>query len=196
VREQRLHAGVCRQSHAPLILLIQLVHFRGLAPTSIIFSMPEDSQVSIAKARRSPEPTANRMGKAPAEGLAHAGLPEADRALLESPPSPCPVPLDPEALVPALRAVLAPLQAMLEREIADRRTLQRQADDLRDQLAASRLATAEATAAANIEHALRVSAEARIKDLQVTVDSLRDFLAEPPPRRSWWIALASLFRRD
>lgn len=136
------------------------------------------------------------MGKGPAEGLAHAGLPEADRALLESPPSPFPVSLDSEALVPALRQVLAPLQGMLEREIADRRTLQRQADDLRNELAASQLATAEATGTANVEHALRVSAEARIKDLQVTIDSLRDFLAEPPPRRSWWIALASFFRRD
>ncbi len=132
------------------------------------------------------------MCSGPAEGLAHAGLPEADRSPLENRRTA----LDPEVLVPALRSVLAPLQAMLEREIADRRTLQHQADDLRNQLAASQLATAEATREANVEHALRVSAEARIKDLQVTVEALRDFLAEPPPRRSWWIPLASVFRRD
>src|SRR5580693_3268747 len=58
------------------------------------------------------------------------------------------------------------------------------------------LATAEATREANVEHALRVSAEARIRDLQVTVQALRDFLGEPPPRRSWWLLLASVFRRD
>jgi hypothetical protein len=154
--------------------------------------MPHDSQVSIAKTRRSPGPKANRMGNAPAESLAPAGLPEAGRSPLESRHSP----LDPEALVPALTRVLAPLQAMLEREIADRRTLQGQADDLRNQLAASQLATAEATREANVEHALRVSAEARIRDLQVTVQALRDFLGEPPPRRSWWLLLASVFRRD
>ena len=137
--------------------------------------MPDDSQVSITRTKRT-----------------RAGLPEVDRLPSEGRLSP----LDPQALVPALRVVLAPLQGMLEREIADRRTLQHQADDLRDQFAAARLATAEATREANVEHALRVSAEARIRDLQVTVEALRDFLAEPPPRRSWWISLASLFRRD
>ena len=137
--------------------------------------MPDDSQVSLTRTKRT-----------------RAGLPEVDRLPSEGRLSP----LDPQALVPALRLVLAPLQGMLEREIADRRTLQGQADDLRNQLAASQLATAEATQAANVEHALRVSAEARIRDLQVTVEALRDFLAEPPPRRSWLISLASVFRRD
>ena len=84
---------------------------------------------------------------------------------------------------------------MLEREIADRRTLQHQADDLRAQLAAAQLATAEATREANVEHALRVSAEARIKDLHATVEALRDALVEPSPRPSWWPFQADIFRR-
>ena len=60
--------------------------------------------------------------------------------------------------------------------MADRRTLQGQADDLRAQLATAQFATAEATREANVEHALRVSAEARIKDLQAQVEALRDAL--------------------
>ena len=75
---------------------------------------------------------------------------------------------------------------MLEREIADRRTLQRQADDLRTQLAAAQLAAAEARRQADVEHALRLSAEARIKDLHTTVEALRDTLVEPPPYPWWW----------
>ena len=75
---------------------------------------------------------------------------------------------------------------MLEREIADRRTLQRQADDLRTQLAAAQFATAEARRQADVEHALRVSAEARIKDLHATVEALRDALVEPLPHPWWW----------
>ena len=75
---------------------------------------------------------------------------------------------------------------MLEREIADRRTLQRQADDLRTQLAAVQFATAEARRQADVEHALRVSAEARIKDLHATVEALRDALVESLPHPWWW----------
>jgi hypothetical protein len=85
---------------------------------------------------------------------------------------------------------------MLEREMADRRTLQGKADDLRVQLAAAQLVTAEATREANVEHALRVSAEAKIKDLQTQVEALRDALAEPPPRPSWWPFQAGVFRRS
>jgi hypothetical protein len=81
--------------------------------TGIIFS---NSQVSLIRTKRT-----------------RAGLPEVDRSPSESRHGP----LDPQALVPALRLVLAPLQGMLGREIADRRTLQHQADDLRDQLAAA-----------------------------------------------------------
>src|SRR5260370_8046746 len=146
--------------------------------------MPDDSQVSIAKARR-PGQKANRMCSGPAEGLAHAGLPEADRSPLENRRTA----LDPEVLVPALRSDLAPLQAMLEREIADRRTLQHQADDLRNQLAASQLATAEATREATVGHALRVSAEPRIKDPQATATPSPDLPPSPPPPHSCWLPL-------
>jgi len=96
------------------------------------------------------------------------------------------VPLDSDVVVRALRPLLAPLQAMLEREIADRRTLQGQADDLRTRLAAAQLETAEARRDADVERALSVSAQAHIKDLRAQVEALRDALTEPPPRPWWW----------
>jgi hypothetical protein len=139
--------------------------------------MPDDSQASVAKGRK---------GKGSAEGAGKPELPEVDRSSLKSLQSLLAVPLDPQTLVHVLRPILAPLHGMLEREMADRRTLQGQADDLRAQLATAQLATAEATRNANVEHAMRVSAEARIKDLQGQIEMLRDALVEPPPRPSWW----------
>jgi hypothetical protein len=81
----------------------------------------------------------------------------------------------------ALQATLGPLQAMLDRETQDRRTLQGQADALRDQLAAAQLDAAKATGAANTERAMREAAEARARDLQRQVEAL-----EARPRRRWW----------
>ena len=60
-----------------------------------------------------------------------------------------------------VQAAIAPLQALLEREAADRRALQAQADDLRDKLAAAQLEAASATGSANTERAKREAAEAR-----------------------------------
>jgi septal ring factor EnvC (AmiA/AmiB activator) len=70
---------------------------------------------------------------------------------------------------------------MLDRETQDRRTLQGQADALRDQLAAAQLDAAKATGAANTERAMREAAEARARDLQRQVEAL-----EARPRRRWW----------
>lgn len=89
---------------------------------------------------------------------------------------------DGELIVRALR----PLQALLERETADRRTLQAQADDLRARLAAAQLETAEALRDAEVQRAVAASAQAHVKDLRTQVDALRDALAEPPPRPWWW----------
>lgn len=97
-----------------------------------------------------------------------------------------PLPLDGEFLVRALRPLLAPLQAMLEREIADRRTLQGQADDLRARLNAAQLEAAEARRDADVQRALAVAEQGHVKDLRVQVEALRDALAEPPPRPWWW----------
>jgi hypothetical protein len=148
--------------------------------------MTDNSQLSTAKDGPGPQPKATRTRRGSAELLAHAELVGAERSSVERRHGLSPRPLDPDALAPFLKPVLAPLQAMLEREIADRRTLQRQADDLRTQLAAAQLAAAEARRQADVEHALRLSAEARIKDLHTTVEALRDTLVEPPPYPWWW----------
>ena len=83
----------------------------------------------------------------------------------------------------AVQAAVAPLQALLEREAADRRTLQAQADALRDKLAAAQLEAASATGSANTERAKREAAEARAADLQRQVEDLRTAAAK---RRKWW----------
>jgi len=70
---------------------------------------------------------------------------------------------------------------MLERETQDRRTLQRQADALRDQLAAAQLDAARATGDARTEAAKREAAETRARDLQARLDAL-----QAKPRRRWW----------
>jgi hypothetical protein len=89
---------------------------------------------------------------------------------------------DGELIVRALRS----LQALLERETADRRTLQAQCDDLRAALAAAQLETAEARRDADVQRAAADAAQAHVKDLRNQVDALRDALAEPSPRPWWW----------
>lgn len=93
-----------------------------------------------------------------------------------------PLPRDGELVVRALR----PLQVLLERETADRRTLQAQSDDLRAQLAAAQLETAEARREADVQRAAAAAAQSHVVDLRAQVDALRDALAEPPPRSWWW----------
>jgi len=98
-----------------------------------------------------------------------------------TPAAPAPALPGPDAVADAVRAAVAPLQAMLERETQDRRTLQRQADALRDQLAAAQLDAARATGDARTEAAKREAAETRARDLQARLDAL-----QAKPRRRWW----------
>jgi type IV secretory pathway VirB10-like protein len=135
-----------------------------------------------ARARRGrwPKRLRNDTGEAevlvPADALAPApNQPSGTRPVL-----PAPVPT-PDATADAVRAAVAPLQALLERETQDRRTLQGQADALRDQLAAAQLDAAKAHGDARTEAAMREAAEARAKDLQRQLDAL-----QAKPRRRWW----------
>jgi hypothetical protein len=89
---------------------------------------------------------------------------------------------DSEYVVRALR----PMQLLLERETADRRTLQAQSDELRARLAAAQLETAEARRDAEVQRAVATSAQAHVMDLRAQVEALRDALAEPPPHSWWW----------
>lgn len=81
----------------------------------------------------------------------------------------------------AAKARADTLAAQVEREVTDRRTLQGQADALRDQLASVQLEAAQATGAANTERAKREAAEARTAELQRQVEAL-----EARQRRRWW----------
>lgn len=109
--------------------------------------------------------------------------------LLAKPPTapqearPAPAPDDAEApnVADAVRAAVGPLQAALERETADRRTLQGQADALRDQLAAAQLEAAKATGSAATEAARREGAEREAADLRRQLDAL-----QARPKRRWW----------
>lgn len=100
----------------------------------------------------------------------------------ETPPTPAPATSPPSLTADALQAALAPLQAILDRETQDRRTLQAQADALRDQLAAAQLDAAKSHGDARTEAARREAAEARAKDLQAQLDALQS-----RPRRRWWL---------
>jgi chromosome segregation ATPase len=100
----------------------------------------------------------------------------------QDPQGPHPLAKDGDLIVRALRS----LQALLERETADRRTLQGQCDDLRAALAAAQLETAEARRDADVQRAAADAAQAHVNDLRKQVDGLRDALAEPPPRPWWW----------
>ena len=138
-----------------------------------------------ARARRGrwPKRLRNDTGEAevlvPADALAPA--PARPPGTPGTTPAASPAPTAPDAMADALRAALGPLQAMLDRETQDRRTLQGQSDALRDQLAASQLDAAKATGAANTERAKREAAEARAADLQRQVEAL-----QAKPRRRWW----------
>jgi hypothetical protein len=123
------------------------------------------------------------------------------------PPEPRPV-LSPDIknLAAAVRAIVSPLQDMLEREITERRILQAQADELRTKLATAQVETAEAIGNARIAHAKWEAAQAKAaeavskvaaaeakveaaqataSELQRRIDALRLELARPPARR-WW----------
>ena len=135
-----------------------------------------------ARARRGkwPKRLRNDTGEAevlvPAEALAPSPVkPPGTQA------APAPATSPPPLTADALQASLAPLQAMLDRETQDRRTLQAQADALRDQLAAAQLDAAKATGTANTERAMREAAEARARDLQHQLDKL-----QAPRPRPWW----------
>jgi regulator of replication initiation timing len=93
----------------------------------------------------------------------------------------------------AVRQIVAPLQASLDREIAERQALQVEASDLRDQLAAAQLAKAMASGETNTERARREAAEAKAKNLQARLDKVLDQFdklqaetSKPSRRRRWW----------
>jgi hypothetical protein len=106
-----------------------------------------------------------------------------------------------------IRAFVSPLEDMLEREIAERRALQIQADQLLAKLAATQVELAEAMGTIGIGQAKLEAAESRAAeaiskveaaeakveaahskgiDLQRRIDALRLELADPPKRR-WWL---------
>lgn len=108
------------------------------------------------------------------------------------PPAPPPTP-DIAAIVQAatepLRAAMeqdardkAALQAALDLSTGDRRTLQQQADALREQLAAVQVERAEVVGVATAEKARREEIEKRAADLQRQLQELRQQAA----RRRWW----------
>jgi hypothetical protein len=136
---------------------------------------------AAARARRGkwPKRIRNDTGEAeiavPAELLSAAPQKRQER---HEPPAP---PSDAPTLADAVRAAVTPLQAILERETLDRRTLQSQADALRDQLAAAQLEAAQAVGVANTERAKREAAETRAADLQRQLDEL-----QAKQRRRWW----------
>jgi regulator of replication initiation timing len=86
----------------------------------------------------------------------------------------------------AVRQIVAPLQEILDREVAQRQALQVEADELRDRLAAAQLATAMASGETNTERAKREAAEAKAKDLQGRLDKLQAETSKPSRRRRWW----------
>ena len=114
---------------------------------------------------------------------------------------------DTKNLADAVRAIVSPLQDMLEREIAERRNLQAQADQLLAKLAATQVELAETIANIGIGQAKWEAAESRAAaavskvvaaeatveaahakaiELQRRIDALRLELAHPPKRR-WWL---------
>jgi regulator of replication initiation timing len=86
----------------------------------------------------------------------------------------------------AVRQIVAPLQEILDREVAQRQALQVEADELRDRLAAVQLATAMAHGEINAERAKREAAEAKAKDIQGRLDKLQTETSKPSRRRRWW----------
>lgn len=112
----------------------------------------------------------------PADALAKARKRPQERVEADVPPD-----VGPDVGA-AVQAAIGPLQALLEREAQDRRTLQGQADALRDQLTAAQIEAATATGTANTERAKREAAEAKAADLQRQVEELQ----QQARRRRWW----------
>ena len=86
-------------------------------------------------------------------------------------------------LAAIVQATIAPIQALLERETNDRRTLQAQADQVRADLAAAQVERAEAVGVANAEKARRGEIEKRLSDLQNQLEEMRQ---QAESRRWWW----------
>jgi hypothetical protein len=86
-------------------------------------------------------------------------------------------------LAAIVQATIAPIQALLERETNDRRTLQAQADQVRAVLAAAQVERAEAVGVANAEKARREEIEKRLADLQNQLEEMRQ---QAESRRWWW----------
>ena len=116
-----------------------------------------------ARARRHgwPRQRANKIGE-----LARVQIPEGVTATppapISRPTPPHDTPNTPDSALDALHRVAD----MLDRERLDRRTLQGQADDLRQQLAAAQLDAAKATGAAELERQRRQDAERRLAEVE------------------------------
>lgn len=152
--------------------------YRELADALGLRSPP----TAAARARRAgwPKRIRNDTGEAevlvPADALAKARKRPRERVEADVPPD-----VGPDVGA-AVQAAIGPLQALLEREAQDRRTLQGQADALRDQLTAAQIEAATATGTANTERAKREAAEAKAADLQRQVEELQ----QQARRRRWW----------
>lgn len=147
------------------------------------FGLQASAVAARARRGRWPKRLRNDTGEAevlvPADALAPA--PTRPPGTPGTPPAASPAPSAPDATADAVRAIVGPLQAMLDRETQDRRTLQGQADALRDQLAAAQLDAAKAHGDARTEAARREAAEGKARDLQRQLDAL-----QVKPRRRWW----------
>lgn len=143
-----------------------------------------DTAAARARRARWPKRIRNDTGEAeievPADALAKARKRPADKPPPDVPPD-IPPNVAPDVGA-AVQAAVGPLQALLERESQDRRTLQAQADDLREKLATAQLDAAKATGHANTEQARREAAEKLAADLQRQLEELRQQAA----RRRWW----------
>src|SRR6266404_4942781 len=87
-------------------------------------------------------------------------------------------------LLEAVRAAVAPLENALEREVQDRRTLQGQADALREALHDARLEAAKAKGEAATERAKGEAAEARARAR--ASELVHQIAALQRSRRWWW----------
>jgi len=134
-----------------------------------------------ARRRRWPKRTRNDSGEVeiavPADQFPSSDT-KPPRLAQDAPPTP-EAPTPPTPSPDALAAIVGPLTGLLERERADRLTLQGQADALREDLHSARLEAAKATGEAALERLRREAAEKRAADLERQ-------LAEARTRRRWW----------
>lgn len=137
-------------------------------------------EAAAARARRAKWPKRIRNIDGAAEVLVPSALLAEAHKRPPGQGEPAQPPTSAPALADAVRAALAPLEAALARETQDRRTLQSQADALRDQIGTAQLDAATATGQARTERALREAAEAKARDLQSQLDQLQ------ARRRRWW----------